>query len=99
MSTTNPALGGRPRDDTIRMQRWLAPAIPLAKAWWQKQGRQTRTGLVVAAVFVLAGTLSLCSSLNIKPAGLPIVPAATPRAPAENIPPPVQETSAPNPGK
>jgi len=98
MSTTNPALGERPRDDTIRMQRWLAPAIPFAKNWWRKQARQTRTGLVVAAVFVLAGTLSLCASLSSKPAGLPIVPAGVPRA-ANNAPPLVQEASAPDAGK
>ena len=99
MSTTNPALGERPRDDTIRVPQWLAPAIPVARAWWQKQTRQVRTSLVVAAVFVLAGTLSLCSSLSSKPAGLPIVPAAAPRAAANNAPPLVQEASAPDAGK
>jgi hypothetical protein len=99
MSTTNPTLGERPRDDTIRMPRWLAPAIPLAKAWWQKQAPGTRTGLVVAAVFVLAGTLSLCASLSSRPAaGLPIAATAAPRA-ANNAPPLVQEASAPDAGK
>jgi hypothetical protein len=100
MSTTNPALGERPRDDTIRMQRWLrTPAISIAKAWWEKQARQTRTGLVVAAVFALAGTLSLCASLSRpgavgSPAAADFVMGA-----ANNAPPLVQEASAPDAGK
>jgi hypothetical protein len=98
MSTTNPVLGDRARDDTIRMQRWLrTPAIPFAKAWWEKQARQTRTGLVVAALLALAGTLSLCASLS-RPAELPFVAGGAARA-ANNAPPLVQEASAPDAGK
>ncbi len=64
-TTTNPVPQDLRTDDTIRMQRWLrTPAIPFAKAWWQRQAKQTRTGLAVAAVFALAGTLSLCASLS-----------------------------------
>jgi hypothetical protein len=98
MSTTNPVLGDHARDDTIRMQRWLqTPPIPLAMAWWTKQARQTRTGLVVAAFFVLAGSLSLCASLG-RPADLPIA-AGVSRGAANNAPPLVQEGSAPDAGK
>jgi hypothetical protein len=98
MSTTNPVVGERPKDDTIRMQRWLqTPAIPLALAWWRKQTRQTRTGLIVAAVFAFAGTFSLCASLN-RPAGLPIAASAA-RAGANNAPPLVQEPAPPDAGK
>lgn len=94
-TTTNPAPRG---DDTIRMQRWLqTPAIPLAKAWWHKQAPQTRTGLVVAALFALAGTLSLCASLS-RPSGLPVAVGGKPVA-ANNAPPLVQEASAPDAGK
>jgi hypothetical protein len=79
------------------MQRWLqTPAIPFAKAWWEKQARQTRTGLVVAALFVLAGTLSLCASLG-RPAPLAaVIDVATG---ASNAAPLVQEASAPDAGK
>jgi hypothetical protein len=73
MTTTTEPVRREParRDDTIRMQRWLrTPAIPMAKAWWQRQTHQMRTGLVVAAVFALAGTLSLGVSLS-RPAGQP----------------------------
>jgi len=57
------------RDDTVRMQRWLrTPAIPRVRDWWRGQAQQTRRGLMVAAVFALAGTLSLCASLS-RPAG------------------------------
>jgi len=71
-TTTNPVPQDRRRgDDTVQMNRWLrTPAIPFARAWWQRQARQTRTGLAVAAVFALAGTLSLCASLA-RPAGQP----------------------------
>jgi hypothetical protein len=55
-------------DDTIRMHRWPRPTVPIAIAWWHRQPRQTRTGLAVAALFALAGTLSLCASLS-RPAG------------------------------
>jgi len=58
----------RPGDDTIRMRRWPRPAMPIAFAWWHRQPRQTRTGLAVAVLFALAGTLSLCASLS-RPAG------------------------------
>jgi hypothetical protein len=70
MTTTNPvAHDGLRSDDTVRMRRWLrTPAMPGAQAWWRKQTHQARTGLVVAAVFALAGTFSLCASLN-RPAG------------------------------
>jgi len=99
MSTTNPVLGERPRDDTIRMQRWLqSPAIPIAKAWWQKQARQTRTGLVVAAVLVLAGTMSLCASLG-RPTAVPATVEGARAAAANNAAPLVQEKSAPDAGK
>src|SRR5207237_1127767 len=51
--------------DTIRRQRWLrSAAIPFAKAWWERQAKQTRTGLALAAIFAIAGTLSLCASLS-----------------------------------
>jgi len=64
-TTTNPVPQKLRKDDTIRMQRWLrTPAIPFAKAWWQRQAKQTRTGLAVAAVFAVAGTLSLCAALT-----------------------------------
>src|SRR5256712_2029849 len=106
-TTTNPVPRPR-RDDTIRMQRWLrTPAVPLAKAWatasakalmawWNRQARQTRTGLVVAAVFALAGTFSLCASLS-RPAGLSA--AVDSVKVASNAPPLVQEASAPDAGK
>jgi len=42
--------------------------MPIAFAWWHRQPRQTRTGLAVAALFALSGTLSLCASLS-RPAG------------------------------
>jgi hypothetical protein len=101
-TTTNPA--PRPRkDDTIRMQRWLrTPAVPMltawwnqAKAWWNRQAHQTRTGLVVAAVFALAGTFSLCASLS-RPAGSA---AAADAAKAANAATLTQEASAPDAGK
>jgi hypothetical protein len=60
-TTTNPL--AQQRDDTIRMRRWPRPAMPIATAWWHRQRSQTRTGLAVAALFALAGTLSLCASL------------------------------------
>src|SRR5207248_7747759 len=93
-TTTNPVPQKSLRtDDTIRMQRWLrTPAIPFAKAWWQRQAKQTRTGLAVAAVFALAGTLSLCASLG-RPAG-----EADSAKPA-NAAALSQETSAPDAGK
>jgi hypothetical protein len=105
MSTTNPVLGERPRDDTIRMQRWpWTPAVPIAKAWWlvakawwNKQRFQTRTGVVVAAFFVLAGTFSLCASLG-RPAAVSVV-AVGASAANNNAPPLVQEKSAPDAGK
>jgi hypothetical protein len=97
-TTTNPVPHNRPTDDTIRMQRWLkTPAIPFAMAWWEKQARQTRAGLVVAALFTLAGTLSLCASLG-RPAELPIA-AGVARGAANNAPPLVQEGSPPDAGK
>ncbi len=81
------------------MQRWLRPdAVPIVKAWWLKQARPTRTGLVIAAVFVLAGTLSLCASLNGRPAAVPAAINAAAR-PANNAPPLVREASAPDTGK
>jgi hypothetical protein len=80
------------RDDTIRMQRWLrTPAIPFAKAWWQRQPRQTRTGLAVAALFALAGTLSLCASLS--------RPAQADATRATGSAALTQEPSAPDAGK
>lgn len=80
------------------MQRWLqTSAVPVAMAWWRKQTRQTRTGLIVAAVFAFAGTFSLCASLS-RPSGIAIVPVAA-RAGANNAPPLVQEASAPDTGK
>ncbi len=93
-TTTNPVPQDRLRgDDTIRMQRWLrTPAIPIAKAWWQRQADQTRKGLLVAAVFALAGTLSLCASLS-RPAGQ--ADAAKPANAAALT----QEASAPDAGK
>jgi hypothetical protein len=90
-TTTNPVPKNLRTDDTIRMQRWLrTPAIPFAKAWWQRQAKQTRTGLAVAAVFALAGTLSLCASLS-RPTGDP--------ARAANAAALTQEASAPDSGK
>ena len=75
------------------MQRWLrTPAVPIAKAWWQRQSHQTRTGLVVAALFAVAGTLSLCASLS-RPAGQADAAKA---ATAATI---TQEPSAPDAGK
>jgi len=67
-TATDSAPGDRSRDDTIRMRRWPRPAMPIAFAWWHRQPRQTRTGLAVAVLFALAGTLSLCASLS-RPAG------------------------------
>ncbi|MDQ2913710.1 MAG: T9SS type A sorting domain-containing protein [Chloroflexota bacterium] len=98
MTTTTNPVHDEPsrRDDTIHMQRWLrTPAVPIAMAWWQRQAHQTRTGLVVAALFALAGTLSLCASLG-RPAGQPAAADATG---AKNAPPLVQEASAPDAGK
>ena len=92
MTTTNPVPQGLRTDDTIRMQRWLRPpTLPFAKAWWQRQAKQTRTGLAVAAVFALAGTLSLCASLT-RPAG------QADGAKASNVTL-MQEASAPDSGK
>ena len=92
-TTTNPVPQKVRRDDTIRMQRWLrTPALPFAKAWWQRQAKQTRTGLAVAAVFALAGTLSLCASLG-RTAG-----QADSAKPA-NAGALTQEVSAPDAGK
>jgi hypothetical protein len=93
-TTTNPVPQERRRgDDTIQMNRWLrTPAIPVARAWWQRQARETRTGLAVAAVFALAGTLSLCTSLT-RPAGL------TDSAKPANAAALTQEASAPDAGK
>jgi hypothetical protein len=100
MTTTTEPVRREPsrRDDTIRMQRWLrTPAVSIAKAWWLRQTHQLRMGLVVAAVFALAGTLSLCASLG-RPAGQqPIVADAA--RPANNAPPLVQEASVPDAGK
>ncbi|TMC77182.1 MAG: T9SS type A sorting domain-containing protein [Chloroflexi bacterium] len=111
MATTTDPARREParRDDTIRMQRWLrTPAVSMAKAlanasanasmaWWNRQARQTRTGLVVAALFVLAGTFSLCASLS-KPAGLSAAVDSVVKV-ASNAPPLVQEASAPDAGK
>src|SRR5438552_17023221 len=92
-TTTNPVPHKLRKDDTIRMQPWLrTPAIPFAKAWWQRQAKQTRTGLAVAAVFALAGTLSLCASL-----GRPAREADS--AKPANAAALSQETSAPDAGK
>ncbi len=93
-TTTNPVPHERLRsDDTVRMQRWLrTPAIPRLQAWWRKQAHQTRTGLVVASVFALAGTFSLCASLT-RPAGQ--ADAARPANAAALT----QEASAPDAGK
>jgi hypothetical protein len=100
MTTTAEPVRPEPsrRDDTIRMQRWLrTPAVSIGKAWWRRQTHQLRVGLVVAAVFALAGTLNLCASLG-QPAGQqPIVANAA--RPANNAPPLVQEASAPDAGK
>ena len=64
-TTTNPVPRDGPRDDAIGLQRWLrTDAVPIVKAWWLKQARQTQRGLVVAAVLALAGTFSLCASLS-----------------------------------
>ena len=87
------------------MQRWpWTPAVPvamawwhIAKVWWHEQNHQTQIGVVVAALFVLAGTFSLCASQS-RPAGLPIAATAA-RAAANNAPPLVQEASAPDAGK
>jgi hypothetical protein len=55
----------REPDDTIRMQPWLRrPAVPTALAWWRRQAQPARTGLILAALFALAGTLSLCASVT-----------------------------------
>jgi len=98
-TTTNPVPREGPRDDTIRLQRWLrADALPIVKAWWLKQARETRTGLVVAALLALASTFSLCASLS-RPATLPASINAAPRAVANNAPPLVREASAPDTGK
>jgi len=92
MTTTNPVPQGLRTDDTIRMQRWLRPpTLPFAKAWWQRQAKQTRTGLAVAAVFALAGTLSLCASVS-RP-GQADAPRVTRSAAL------TQEPSAPDGGK
>jgi hypothetical protein len=109
-TTTDPVRREPPRrDDTIRMQRWLQnPAVPMAmawakswanvfKAWWNRQARQTRTGLVVAAVLALVGTFSLCASQS-RPAGLSAA-VDSPVKVASNAPPLVQEASAPDAGK
>ena len=92
-TTTNPVpQKGLRTDDTIRMQRWLrAPAIPLATAWWGRQAKQTRTGLAVAAIFAIAGTLSLCASLS-RPGQVDAAKATGSAALA-------QEVSAPDAGK
>src|SRR5437870_12439887 len=92
-TTTNPVPQKRLRtDDTIRMQRWLrTPALPFAKAWWGRQPHQTRTGLAVAAIFAIAGTLSLCASLS--------RPGQTDAARAAGSAALTQETSAPDAGK
>jgi hypothetical protein len=93
-TTTNPAADERRRgDDTVRMQRWLrTPAIPRVQAWWRAQARQTRTGLIVASLFAVAGTLSLCASLG-RPAGQ--TDAARPAIAGALV----QEASAPDAGK
>ena len=93
-TTTKPVSGDAARrDDTVRMQRWLrTPAISRVHAWWRGQAQQTRRGLVVATVFALAGTLSLCASFS-RPA---------PQADPTKAPTPaalVQEASAPDAGK
>ena len=93
-TTTNPVPGDASRrDDTVRMQRWLrTPAISRVQAWWRGQAQQTRRGLMVAAVFALAGTLSLCASLSRPPAQTDPTKAVSPGALA-------QEASAPDVGK
>lgn len=93
-TTTNPVPHERRRgDDTERMQRWLrTPAISRVQAWWRAQARQTRTGLVVAAVFAIAGTFSLCASLS-RPAGQADAAKATTAAVL------TQEATAPDAGK
>ena len=108
-STTDPRREPARRDDTIRMQRWLQnPAVPMAMAWakawarvglawWNRQAGQMRTGLVVAAVFALAGTFSLCASLS-RPAGLSTAVDSTVKV-TSNAAPLVQEASAPDAGK
>src|SRR2546430_12353955 len=68
-SATDSAPADRPRDDTIRLRRWPRPAMPIASAWWRRQAKQTRTGLAIAGVLALAGTLSLCASLG-RPTGV-----------------------------
>ena len=110
-STTDPVRREPARqDDTIHMQRWLrTSAVPMAQAlanawanaslaWWRRQDRQMRTGLVVAAVLALAGTFSLCASLN-RPATEPVLVVGARSAAANNAPPLVQEASAPDAGK
>jgi hypothetical protein len=98
-TTTNPVPNDRRQgDDTVRMQRWLrTDPIPFVQALWRRQAQQTRTGLIVATVFVLAGTFSLCASLG-RPADLPLVQGVVNRA-ASNAAPLVQEASAPDAGK
>jgi hypothetical protein len=102
-TTTNPVPQKHLRgDDTIQMKRWLrapalpgrwlrAPAVLVVTAWWQHQAKQTRTGLVVAAVFAIAGTLSLCASLT-RPAQADAPRATSPAALT-------QEASSPDAGK
>ena len=91
-TATNPVPHDLRRDDTIRMRRWLnTPPVPFAKAWWQRQAKQTRTGLVVAALFAVAGTLSLCASLS-----RPTEADAARTAAAVSL---KQEASAPDAGK
>src|SRR3954469_23769731 len=63
--TTTTADPIRDPDDTIRMQPWLRrPTLPLAVAWWRRQAQPARTGLILAALFAFAGTLSLCASVT-----------------------------------
>jgi hypothetical protein len=111
MTTTTDPFRREParRDDTIRMQRWLqTPPVPIAmalarawaqagKAWWHRQARQTRAGLVVAAVLTLVGMFSLCASPS-RPAGLSAAVDSAVKV-ASNAPPLVQEASAPDAGK
>ena len=84
-TATDSVPGERPGDDTIRMHRWPRPAVPKSFAWWHRQPRQTRNGLAIAALFALAGSLSLCASL-----GRPSVASAIVLKP---------EASAPDAGK
>ena len=67
-SATDSVPADRPGDDTIRLRRWPRPTMPIASAWWRRQAKQTRTGLAIAGVLALAGTLSLCASLG-RPTG------------------------------